>query len=78
MSKGSTRVGGGGAERSRGIAVGGTPNTLRMRRRLRDFATAGMLADLGQGRYGQVEAPGVEATVPSPLAQTRNPDTVLI
>ena len=61
---------------SRGTAEGGTPNTFLNRRRPTGGATGRMLADAAALRhvqtYGQVAPPGVEASVPSPLAHTRN------
>ena len=71
MSKGSTRLGAVRFGRpSFGTAEGGRPNTFLMRRR-----PSGGLATGGMLPHGQVAAPGVEATVPSPLAQIRNMPT---
>jgi hypothetical protein len=81
---GSTRLGArfGRASRgtARGTAEGGSPKTFLICRRPSGLATARMLADQPGFRdaqsygqtYGQVEAPGVEATMPSPLPQILN------
>lgn len=69
------RAGGRSGRASRGIAEGGMPKTFLICRRRIGVATGRMLADpavLRDGQsYGQLEAPGVEARVPSPLAQIR-------
>jgi hypothetical protein len=77
---GSTRLGArfGRASRgtARGTAEGGSPKTFLICRRPSGLATARMLADQPGVRdaqsYGQVEAPGVEATMPSPRPQILN------